>query len=156
VRVLRKEIQVIDSTLIGGGCHCGHVTVTFGSSKPLGELSPKVCECSFCAKHGASYLFDPAGSLRIEARGTEALGEYRQGLEIARFLLCRRCGVLIAALFDDGATSYGAVNARCLENTTGLGAPQVIPPSTSTAEQKRRLWAKVWTPGVSVQVEGVR
>ena len=140
------------TNLLRGGCHCGNIRVAFGTSKPLGDLVPRVCECSFCAKHGASYVFDSDASLLIEATVKDAVGEYRQGLEIARFLVCRRCGVLIAALFDDEAGSYGAVNARCLEDTSGLGPPQVIPPRSSTGEQRRRLWAKVWTPGVRFSV----
>jgi hypothetical protein len=143
---------MIQSKLLRGGCHCGNVKLAFGTSKPLGDLSPRVCECSFCSKHGASYIFDCDGSLSIEAKGLNALSEYRQGLEIAKFLVCRCCGVLIAALFDDEAGSYGALNARCLEDAPRFGPPQIVPPRTSSGEQKRRLWAKVWTPGVSLVV----
>lgn len=145
---------VNQSRLLTGGCHCGNIRTAFGTSKNPNDLIPRVCDCSFCSKHGASYIFDPEGSLSIEVTRSDLLSEYRQGMEIARFLVCRRCGVLVAALFDEAACSYGALNARCLEETVEFGLPQAVSPGSLSGEKKRRLWAKVWTPGVSVLVSG--
>ena len=140
--------------LLRGGCHCGNVRIEFGTSRDPAELSPRVCDCSFCTKHGASYVSDPHGSLSIEARGLDVLSEYRHGAEIARFLVCRCCGVLIAVVFDDAAGIYGTLNARCLEDAVEFGPAQVVSPRRFSAEEKRRRWAKLWTPGVKLVVSG--
>jgi hypothetical protein len=147
-------VIVNQSNLLTGGCHCGNLRIAFGFARNPTDLIPRVCDCSFCAKHGASYIFDQEGRLSIEVTRSDMLGEYRQGLEIARFLVCRRCGVLIAALFDEGAISYGALNARCLEEPVEFGLPQAVPSGSLSGEKRRRIWARVWTPGVRVRVSG--
>ena len=139
-------------SLLKGGCYCGKVRIAFGTSKSPTDLIPRVCDCAFCSKHGASYISDPDGSLAIQAKGLDTLSEYRHGAEIARFLMCRSCGVLVAVVFDDGAASYGTLNVRCLEDPVELGPPQVVSPRKFTPEEKRRRWARLWTPGVQLSV----
>ena len=143
---------MIQPRLLTGGCHCGDVKIAFGTVKNPGDLIPRVCDCSFCSKHGASYISDPGGSLSIQAKGLDTLVEYRHGAEIARFLMCRSCGVLIAVVFDDDSGSYGTLNLRCLEDAVEFGPPQVVSPRTLSGDKKRRLWARLWTPGVKFSV----
>ena len=138
--------------LLQGACHCGKVRFEFRTTMSPAEFTPRACDCSFCLKHGASYLSDPDGSVSIQAKGSDAIGEYRQGSGGARFLVCRCCGVLVAVLFDGDAGSYGAVNSRCMEDGVVFGALQVVSPRKLSGEEKRRRWAKLWTPGVKLQV----
>lgn len=135
-----------------GGCHCARVRIEFGTATDPADLHPRACDCAFCSKHGASYLSDPHGSLHIDVKGHDALSEYRQGSESARFLLCRHCGVLVAVVFDDGTGSFGAVNSRCIDGDVAFGSPQTVSPQRLTGEEKRRRWAQLWTPGVTVTV----
>ncbi len=135
-----------------GGCRCGRVTVEFGTSKSPGEFNPRACDCSFCLKHGASYVSDANGRLSIEVRGSDALSEYRHGSGSARFLVCRHCGVLVAVLYDGGGISYGTVNSRCIEEGMAFGAPQTVSPKSLTAEEKRQRWTRLWTPNVALKV----
>lgn len=145
---------MIDPRLLRGGCHCGKVKVEFGTAISPKDFTPRVCDCSFCLKHGASYISDPDGSLSIEAKGVDTISEYRQGSENARFLVCRCCGVLVAVVFDDDAGSYGAVNSRCIEDGVVFGASQVVSPQKLGGEEKRRRWVKLWTPRVKLKVSG--
>jgi len=136
-----------------GGCHCGKVRIEFGTSKSPGEFNPRACDCSFCLKHGASYVSDPNGRLSIEVKGSDTLGEYRQGSGSARLLVCRHCGVLVAGLYDGEGVSYGTVNSRCLEGTS-FGAPKTVSPESLTAEEKKQRWMKLWTPNVVLKISG--
>jgi len=142
-----------DLKTLTGGCHCGRVTLRFGTTKRPEEFNPRACDCSFCLKHGASYVSDPNGRLSIEVKGSDTLGEYRQGSGSARLLLCRHCGVLVAALYDGGGVSYGTVNSRCLEGTA-FGAPQTVSPKSLSAEEKKQRWMKLWTPNVALKIAG--
>jgi len=47
--------------VLKGGCHCGKVRVELTTSIRPGDFRPRACDCSFCTKHGAAYVSDPAG-----------------------------------------------------------------------------------------------
>ncbi|MGH8076310.1 MAG: GFA family protein [Lysobacter sp.] len=146
---------MIESKVLGGGCHCGKVRVELATAIPLANLSPRACDCSFCTKHGASYLSDPDGSLVIAVNGQDTISEYhRQGSESARFLVCRDCGVLVAVVFDEAAGRYGAVNSRCLEGDAAFAPLQTGSPQQLTAEEKKRRWTRLWTPRVKLTITG--
>lgn len=145
---------MIDARVLSGGCHCGRVRIEFGTATSPTDIHPRACDCSFCTKHGASYISDPAGSLCIEVKGQDAISEYRQGSESARFLVCRCCGVMVAVVFDDDAGSYGAVNSRCIDGDVVFGPLQTVSPQRLAGEEKRSRWAKLWTPGVKLNVSG--
>ena len=149
------EAVVSDLRLLKGTCHCGKVEIEFRTAMSPVEFTPRACDCSFCSKHGASYISDPDGSISIQAKGRDTISEYRQGSESARFLVCRWCGVLTAVVFDgDAGSRYGAVNSRCIEDGVVFGAPQVVSPQKLSGEEKRRRWAKLWTPSVKLKVSG--
>jgi hypothetical protein len=135
-----------------GGCHCGHVRVELGTDIAPAEFHPRACDCAFCMKHGASYISDPRGRLSIQVRGSETINEYRQGTGSARFLVCRRCGVLVAVMFDGVAGSFGAVNSRCIEGDVAFGTPQTVSPQRLDGEEKRRRWEQLWTPHATLTV----
>lgn len=143
--------EVVIRARLPGGCHCGRIGVAFETATLPADLHPRACDCRFCTKHGAAYVSDPEGRLRIEVTGTDILGEYRQGSGSARFLLCRCCGVLVAVLFDDGPGRYGAVNARCFEDVV-FGAPRTVSPQTLSGDDKRGRWTTLWTPLVELSV----
>ncbi|MCC7167382.1 MAG: hypothetical protein IT565_07410 [Rhodospirillales bacterium] len=135
-----------------GGCHCGNITVAFETAIHPEKLSPRACDCSFCRKHGATYVSDPEGSLAIAVGDSAQLAEYRQGSQSARFLICRACGVMVAVLFEAEEGLYGAVNATCLESNVPLATPQTVSPQKLGPEDKTRRWKKVWTPRVRMMV----
>src|SRR6266481_6418978 len=87
--------------MLEGSCHCGALSVRFESTRSPAELPVRVCACTFCGKHRGRYTSDPAGHLAIAARG-DWLSRYRFGLRLADFLICRTCGVFVAAYDDAG------------------------------------------------------
>jgi hypothetical protein len=132
---------------LAGGCHCGRVRVTLETARTFEELVPRACDCAFCRKHGAAWLSDPLGQLHVETQEARGLRAYRQGSENADMLLCVRCGVLVAVVFEHDDGVFGAINAACLEGIA-LPASVVVSPQRLSAAEKierwRALWARAW------------
>ncbi len=133
--------------VLTGGCHCGKVRIELATAIRPADFHPRACDCSFCTKHGAAYVSDPRGRLRVIA--SDGLADYRQGSGTARMLLCRACGVLVGAVLEENGRRYGAVNATCLEGVA-LGAPQAVSPQTLGVDDKKARWTRLWTPDVEI------
>jgi hypothetical protein len=134
-----------------GGCHCGALRWTFGTGKPLAEFVPRACDCDFCTRHRAAWVSDPAGRLRIEADAAH-LARYRQGSGQAEFLLCARCGVLVAvaARTDDGRL-LGAANRNAFEQRAAFTTDTTVSPQQLAAGARLARWTGLWTPAEIVQ-----
>jgi hypothetical protein len=112
--------------------------------------SPRACDCDFCRKHGAAYISDPSGSLYVRITDDSEAGRYRQGSGQAQLLLCKRCGVLIGALFEENGQLHGAVNARVVEAAASFAAEQTVAPQKLAAADKARRWREIWFHAVTV------
>lgn len=117
-------------------------------------MAPRACDCSFCQKHGAAYVSDPAGRLCISVETADALRRYRQGSNTAEFLFCGRCGILVAVIFEHDTRTYGAVNARCLDATARLGKSISASPQQLSAGDKVDRWLRLWIPDVELAMDG--
>ena len=132
-----------------GSCHCGGLCIEFSTTQNLASIVPRSCDCSFCQKHGAAYISDPAGRLSISETVSGSTREYRQGSNTARFILCRHCGVLVAVVFDHGSRVFGAANAKCFDRATDFANSVPVSPQTLSAEEKMARWSALWVPNVS-------
>jgi hypothetical protein len=137
-----------------GGCHCGQLRVVFSTQLNPASIIPRACDCSFCQKHGAAYVSDPAGRLSVILQSQDALHRYQQGSNTAEFLLCDRCGVLVAVIFEHNARIYGAVNARSLEGPTGFGSAVPASPQLLAPGEKIERWLQLWVPDVELVASG--
>lgn len=126
-----------------GGCHCSNLTVSVELTRAASSYSPRACDCEFCRRHGAAWVSDPQGSLLIHVRDQRDTGRYRQGAGIAEMLLCRNCGVLVAALWQ-GTHLHGVVNANVLEGRDALPPVQPVSPKVLSADAKVNRWQKIW------------
>jgi hypothetical protein len=126
-----------------GGCHCGRVRVALKTARTAEELVPRACDCSFCRKHGAAWLSDPFGTLKVDAQETRGFHMYRQGSETADMLMCVRCGVLVAVVFEHDDGVFGAINAACLEGIA-LPASVAVSPQRLSAAEKIERWRALW------------
>ena len=131
-----------DSNPMRGSCHCGRITFSFLSSVPPEKYSPRACDCSFCQRHGALYISDQNGSLVLDIKEADALGEYRFGDKLGKFVFCRNCGVLVAVLFETDGRMFGSVNSRCIGENVKFGDFEIISPQKLNAEQKKREMAQ--------------
>jgi hypothetical protein len=114
------------------------------------------CACSFCRRHGARYVSDPEGGVRIRVRDPARLTRYRFGHKTADFLICGDCGVFLGAVMTEDGASSAVINVNIFEASEALGAD----PSTfdydreNEAERQARRTAR-WTPVLGF-VEGSR
>jgi hypothetical protein len=143
-----------NASVFRGGCHCGQLRVAFSTALDPASITPRACDCSFCQKHGAAYVSDPAGQLSVIMQSSDALRRYQQGSNTAEFLLCNRCGVLVAVVFEHNARIYGAVNAPSLEGSTGFGRAVPASPQLLARDEKVARWSQLWVPDVELLTSG--
>jgi hypothetical protein len=131
-----------------GGCHCGNIAVTYRTAVAPEDATPRACQCSFCRKHDTRAVSDPKGSLGITVRDPTALNRYRFGLNAADFLICRNCGVYVAAFMPDPADErgYATLMANVLDEQARF--PQATPTDYAgeDADRRRLRRRQRWTP----------
>ena len=132
---------------IMGRCHCGNIELTFTTALRPEALPLRSDTCSFCAKHGARTTSDPRGAVRFVVRDHDRLLRYRFALETADFLVCRGCGVYVAALLSTPSGSYATLNANTFD-CAPLLTQTVVPVSYDgeTADQRIARRRERWTP----------
>jgi hypothetical protein len=128
---------------MNGACHCGAVKIIYTTAISVERWTPRACQCSFCRKHGARNVSDPAGKLEIIG----PVARYRFGLRTADFLLCKSCGCYVACVLENEGKYYGTVNLLMLD----VAVPQPDVPmdyeGESIAERIRRRVER-WTPAI--------
>jgi hypothetical protein len=133
-----------------GRCHCGNLEVIFESKLSPDRLSVRACSCSFCSRHGAHTTTDPDGSVQIIIHHPDQLIRYRFGLKTADFLVCKQCGVYVAAVFELNDCQYATVNINTFaapERFTREPA-RVTYDGETAAERRARRKAR-WTPVIA-------
>lgn len=129
-----------------GQCHCGKLKASFETRKTPAELGVRTCQCDFCRRHGAVNISDPEGEVVIDAKA-EDVHRYRFALKTADFLICKQCGVYIAAATGEGGNIRSTINVAGLRMKEFLGieeAPMQYGAETAEARIARR--AEKWTP----------
>jgi hypothetical protein len=88
-----------------GACHCGAVSARFETAIAPDAMDVRADQCSFCRRHGAKTVSDPAGRLALAFREA-AIERYRFGTRSSDFIVCRSCGAYVAAIIE----GYGVLN----------------------------------------------
>ena len=94
-------------------CHCGKLKATFESQKTPAALGVRTCQCAFCRAHGAVNISDPGGLTTIDAAADD-VNRYTFALRTADFLICKTCGVYIAAVMGEGDRIVSTLNVAGL------------------------------------------
>ena len=125
---------------LDGSCHCGALTVQLDTDKSPAELPVRTCGCSFCMKHRPRITSDPAGHVTI----TGDASRYQFGLRLGHFLLCKTCGVFVAA-FDTGRA---VINLEVFDRAAEFTQPstQLTVYDTEDVATRTARRAKNWTP----------
>jgi hypothetical protein len=137
-----------------GGCHCGNVELRLESDRTPPELGLRTDTCSFCNKHHAVYTSDPSGEVHLSVRDEARLERYRFGTRTAEFLLCRTCGVFVAAYMHE--PPLAVVNVTVLEARDAFLANRLQVADLDgepLADRLARRRAK-WTPVRAFAVHG--
>jgi hypothetical protein len=99
-----------------GGCHCGNIHLTFETDIGPSEMEIRACQCAFCVRHGSRACADPEGRLIVSVGDETRLNRYRFGLRTADYLICRDCGVYVAAVTADGGDPKAIVIVNALDD----------------------------------------
>ena len=127
-----------------GSCHCGAIKIRFESETKPEEMRVGRCGCSFCRRHGARTMGDPAGSVEFRA-APGAVSRYRFGHGITDYLLCARCGAYVGAVMEDEGRSIGIVNVNSLDIRDSFDpAPPLHNYDGENAERRRARRRKFW------------
>ncbi len=129
-----------------GRCHCGAVSAAFETDLDPDVIQVRACQCSFCRRHGARTVSDPAGRLTLRyADG--AVDRYTFASGSADFLICRGCGVYVATTLRDGDGDLGVLNiaGADIEVLTHRAA-DLMHYEDETAQQKQARRRARWTP----------
>ena len=147
-----QEVARTRATRFAGRCHCGNLEVTFEPRSAPEDLVVRSCACSFCRRHGARCVSDPAGAVRILVHDPALLIRYGFGLRTADFLVCGRCGSYLGAVMTDGGSAVATINVNSFEPPHPFereGVP-VRYDDESEVERRARRTAG-WTPVVAFE-----
>jgi len=135
-----------------GSCHCRNIAIQLESDKTARELGLRTDTCSFCNKHHALYTSDPEGGVRITVREADLVMRYRFGTKTADFLLCKACGVFVAAHMPESALAV--INVNVLEARAAFLANElhVVDLDAETLEQRLARRQARWTPVISFDI----
>lgn len=131
-----------------GGCHCGNISVVYRTTVAPEDASPRACQCSFCRKHNTAAVSDPQGDLTILVKDGDKLSRYQFGLQTCDFLICRDCGVYVAAFAPETGNEqgYATLMSFCLDERARYPASSPSDYAGEDAENRRARRRKVWTP----------
>ncbi|MEZ2331935.1 GFA family protein [Mesorhizobium sp. RCC_202] len=136
-----------------GGCHCGAIRLRFETELDPTRIEIRACQCSFCIRHGSRAAADPNGKLVVSVEDRERLQVYRFGLRTADYLLCRDCGVYVAAIAgaDEDARAIVIVNAL---DDRGQFSREPVPVRYDTETREQRLARRrgAWMP---IELSGI-
>jgi hypothetical protein len=135
-----------DALTYEGSCHCGAIRGRLHATRPAAELQVRACQCSFCTRHGAMTVSDPAGRAVFEVERA-ALAEYRFGMRTGISLICNRCGMYAGVILKDGGRTWSVLNVRglAIPEFEGRTPEPVVYDGETPAERIARRKAK-WTP----------
>lgn len=132
-----------------GSCHCGNLQLVYRSAVPPEATQLRACQCGFCRKHGARALSDPEGSASITVADESGLLRYRFGLGLADYLVCRGCGVYLAAVEEDPEGARAVLVVHCLDDAEQFTmAATAVDFGGESVEARRARHRRNWTPAV--------
>ena len=132
-----------------GGCHCGNIHVRLRLSKRPEDNALRECTCSFCRSHRPRMVADPEGQFEAWADDWSLVENYRFGTSTCDFLICRRCGVFIAAVTDMTVGAQAVVNVNCLQDRERFNSiPALHEFEGETLETRASRRAANWMPAI--------
>ncbi len=135
-----------------GGCHCGNMHVHLRLSKPPQGTPLRACGCSFCRAHMTRTVADAAGHFTLSADDWSLTEPYRFGSRTADYVICRRCGVYVAAICETSAGTRAVVNINCLSDRTAFTQQPNATNYEGETEATRMLRRAVnWMPATVIR-----
>jgi hypothetical protein len=132
-----------------GGCHCGNLTTRLRLTKAPQDSPLRACSCSFCRAHGTRTVADPEGLFEAWADDWSRVEAYRFGSRTADYMVCRRCGVYIAAICETASGLRAVVNVNSLaDRALFIQIPATPDYEGEAADARLARRAVNWMPAV--------
>ena len=135
-----------------GGCHCGNIQIAFDSDIDPRQIKVRSCQCSFCRKHGARAVSDPNGMLTIRVADEESLVRYMFAHHTAEFLVCRECGVYVAAVTTGTSERRAIAQLNAIVEDQQFGVAVAVDYNNETQAERIKRRRDVWMP-VSIEAQ---
>jgi hypothetical protein len=136
---------------VKGGCHCGNISYVAEFPKELNTYIPRACDCGLCKSHGAVYVSDKNGTLVIKIENETLVSRYRQGSQIADFLICKNCGIMTGVCYEEAGLIYGSINILSSDKYDLFGDDQAMHLTQLSDEARIKRWKNYWFPGVNIE-----
>jgi len=118
-------------------------------SKPPEDNPLRACTCSFCRSHSPRIVGDPEGLFEVSVDDWSLVENYRFGTRTCDFLICRRCGVFVAAVSETTVGTRAVVNVNCLNDRGRFtSAPVVHDFEGETSETRSSRHVANWMPAI--------
>jgi hypothetical protein len=132
-----------------GACHCGNIHVRLRLTSRPEDTPIRGCTCSFCRSHSPRMVSDPEGLFEFEADDWSLVERYRFGTRTCDFLICRRCGVFLAAVGEMTEGVRAVVNVNCLNDRASFtSVPTMHEFQGETIESRLSRRATNWMPAI--------
>ena len=116
--------------LIKGKCHCGNIAFSLTWDPDPKEIPARVCDCTFCQKHGGVWTSNPKGSLQIAVKDPSQVSKYSFATGTAEFQICARCGVVPVVTSTIDSHTYAVVSVNAFDNVD----PAIVRKAPTTFE----------------------
>jgi len=134
-----------------GGCHCGNIEMIFESDIDPRQIKTRACQCSFCRMHGARAVSDPEGMLTIKVAEQDCLIKYMFAHRTAEFLICRDCGVFIAAVTVGTDEQRAIAQLNAITEDKQFGHAVAVDFSRESKAERIQRRRDMWMP-VSIEI----
>ncbi len=130
-----------------GGCHCGNIRVRLRLAGRPADSVLRACGCAFCRAHATRTVADPQGLFEAWAADWSLVERYRFGTRTADYLICRRCGVYVAAICETASGLRAVVNVNSLDDRAAFTrAPEAMDYDGETPSARLARRAERWMP----------
>jgi len=118
-------------------------------SKPPEDNPLRACTCSFCRSHSPRIVGDPEGLFEVSVDDWSLVENYRFGTRTCDFLICRRCGVFVAAVSETTVGTRAVVNVNCLNDPGRFTSdPAFATSRAETSETRSSRHVANWMPAI--------
>jgi hypothetical protein len=102
--------------LIKGKCHCGNIAFSLTWDPAPTEIQARVCDCTFCQKHGGVWTSNPRGALEVKIGDPSKVSNYSFATGTADFHICATCGVVPVVTSTIDGHRYAVVSVNAFDN----------------------------------------
>jgi diamine N-acetyltransferase len=147
--LVRRLDVTTSAQVFEGSCHCGAIGFTFRTLSSPDSWRVRACQCRFCRRHGARTTADPNGNVSFRVSDDSQVQRYRFALGTADFLLCRECGVYIAAVLTSPRGQFSTVNVNTISGLRNVADAAATSYDGESSDQRQQRRQCQWTPVVN-------